>query len=273
MLEDVDRSRVADLECEARARRTVVIGRFGIGSDARAGEERRDAGRRPAAALLRPRLRGGDRASTGCGGGPRTGCETGGVMDEGVVDRLRALGMSLYEARIYVGLLRHGPQNGNEVSKSAGIPSSKVYSTLERLVVERDRPLRARPAPATQYICISPDELIHRLPGRVRRADRLPREGAAAAGRVRARGGGADRLRPRRDPREQPLHRRRRARRRSTSRSGPTTSSTCATRSSPRTSAGSGSSGCSTATSRRTPAPGSPQLPADRHRPDRAAAC
>ena len=64
-------------------------------------------------------------------------------MDEGVVDRLRALGMSLYEARIYVGLLRHGPQNGNEVSKSAGIPSSKVYSGLERLAVEGDRPLGA----------------------------------------------------------------------------------------------------------------------------------
>ncbi|HZQ64440.1 MAG TPA: sn-glycerol-3-phosphate ABC transporter ATP-binding protein UgpC [Gaiellaceae bacterium] len=36
---DVDRSRVADLESEARAQRTVVIGRFGIGSAARPGEE------------------------------------------------------------------------------------------------------------------------------------------------------------------------------------------------------------------------------------------
>jgi multiple sugar transport system ATP-binding protein len=35
--EDVDRSRVVDLESEARARRTVVVGRFGIGSAARAG--------------------------------------------------------------------------------------------------------------------------------------------------------------------------------------------------------------------------------------------
>jgi multiple sugar transport system ATP-binding protein len=38
VLEDVDRSRVVDLESEARAHRTVVIGRFGIGSEARAGE-------------------------------------------------------------------------------------------------------------------------------------------------------------------------------------------------------------------------------------------
>jgi multiple sugar transport system ATP-binding protein len=38
VLEDVDRSRVVDLETEAQARRTVVIGRFEIGSEARAGE-------------------------------------------------------------------------------------------------------------------------------------------------------------------------------------------------------------------------------------------
>ena len=37
VLEDVDRSRVVDLESEARARRTVVVGRFGIGSETRAG--------------------------------------------------------------------------------------------------------------------------------------------------------------------------------------------------------------------------------------------
>jgi multiple sugar transport system ATP-binding protein len=39
VLEDVDRSRVVDLESEARARRTVLIGRFGIGSSVRAGAD------------------------------------------------------------------------------------------------------------------------------------------------------------------------------------------------------------------------------------------
>jgi multiple sugar transport system ATP-binding protein len=39
VLEDVDRSRVVDLESEAQARRTVVTGRFGIGSEARPGAE------------------------------------------------------------------------------------------------------------------------------------------------------------------------------------------------------------------------------------------
>ena len=83
-------------------------------------------------------------------------------MDEGVVDRLRILGMSLYEAKIYIGLLRHGPQNGNEVSKSAGIPSSKVYSTLERLA-SKGIVHSVRTGSGTQYLCIAPDELVHRF--------------------------------------------------------------------------------------------------------------
>jgi len=37
-------------------------------------------------------------------------------VDEAVINRLQVLGFSLYEAKAYVGLLRHGPQNGNEVA-------------------------------------------------------------------------------------------------------------------------------------------------------------
>jgi len=83
-------------------------------------------------------------------------------VDETVVSRLQVLGFSLYEARVYVGLLRHGPQNGNEVARSAGLPSSKVYSTLERLVA-KGIVHSVRQATTTQYICIPPGELLHRL--------------------------------------------------------------------------------------------------------------
>lgn len=83
-------------------------------------------------------------------------------MEDDIVARLRVLGMSLYEAKVYVGLLQHGPQNGNELAKSAGLPSSKVYSTLEKLAllgivhtVRRDS--------TTRYVCIAPDELIKRF--------------------------------------------------------------------------------------------------------------
>ena len=83
-------------------------------------------------------------------------------MDEAIVTRLQVLGFSLYEAKVYVGLLRHGPQNGNEVAKSAGLPSSKVYSTLERLA-SKGLVHSVRRETTTQYVCVSPDELLHRL--------------------------------------------------------------------------------------------------------------
>lgn len=83
-------------------------------------------------------------------------------MDEGVTDRLRELGMTLYEARIYVCLLRHGPQNGNEVAKSGGIPSSKVYSSLDRMAA-KGIVQSLRHAGGTQYVCISPEELVLRF--------------------------------------------------------------------------------------------------------------
>jgi sugar-specific transcriptional regulator TrmB len=83
-------------------------------------------------------------------------------LDEAVINRLQVLGFSLYEARVYVALLRHGPQNGNEVSKSAGLPSSKVYSTLERLTA-KGIAHTVRHGPSTTYVCITPDELLRRL--------------------------------------------------------------------------------------------------------------
>lgn len=83
-------------------------------------------------------------------------------MNDGFVDRLRTLGMSLYEARVYLGLLRHGPQNGNEVAKSAGIPSSKVYSTLEKLANE-GIVHTVTTGSGTQYVSIAPAELMQRF--------------------------------------------------------------------------------------------------------------
>ena len=83
-------------------------------------------------------------------------------MNEGLVDQLRLLGMSVYEARVYLGLLRYGPQNGNEVAKSAEVPSSKVYSTLEKLAAE-GIVHTVTTSSGTQHFAISPEELVHRF--------------------------------------------------------------------------------------------------------------
>src|SRR4051812_14526221 len=84
------------------------------------------------------------------------------VADEELVRALRASGMSLYEARIYLGLIRHGSQNGNELSRSAKVPSSKVYAVLGKLADEGFVHAIRRDG-ATRFAAIAPDELVQRL--------------------------------------------------------------------------------------------------------------
>ena len=53
-----------------------------------------------------------------------------------MIASLQAVGLSQYEARVYVALLRNGTQNGNELARSSGVPSSKVYAMLGKLADE-----------------------------------------------------------------------------------------------------------------------------------------
>src|SRR5919201_6450769 len=72
---------------------------------------------------------------------------------DALIQRLQALGFSQYEARAYCALLQKAPANGHEVSKTAGIPTSKIYETLERLhhkgavLVQRSEPTLWAPVP------------------------------------------------------------------------------------------------------------------------------
>ena len=70
-----------------------------------------------------------------------------------LIQRFQALGFSQYEARAYCALLQKAPANGHEVAKTAGIPTSKIYETLERLaqkgavLVQRSEPTLWAPVP------------------------------------------------------------------------------------------------------------------------------
>jgi sugar-specific transcriptional regulator TrmB len=79
-----------------------------------------------------------------------------------MVARLRDVGFSLYEARLYVALLRDGAQNGNEVAKNANVPSSKVYTALDKLAGE-GIVLSSKRGGSTLYTAVPPEELIARL--------------------------------------------------------------------------------------------------------------
>lgn len=47
--------------------------------------------------------------------------------------KLEKLGLSSYEAKAYLALIRRHPANGYEISKIAKIPTAKIYETLGRL--------------------------------------------------------------------------------------------------------------------------------------------
>ncbi|MFB5663122.1 TrmB family transcriptional regulator [Alteribacillus sp. HJP-4] len=59
-------------------------------------------------------------------------------MKSEVVSALKDLGLTEYEAKIYVSLLRNNPSNGNAIANLSGVPSPKVYESLRKM---RDRGL------------------------------------------------------------------------------------------------------------------------------------
>jgi sugar-specific transcriptional regulator TrmB len=72
-------------------------------------------------------------------------------MDESAIRALRNLGLSSYEARVYVSLVRNGALTASEVSSQSRIPFSRVYDVLAALerggwiTVEQGRPKRYIP--------------------------------------------------------------------------------------------------------------------------------
>ena len=83
-------------------------------------------------------------------------------MDDVTVARLRDVGFSLYEARLYLALLRGGAQNGNEAAKRAGVPTSKVYAALDKLGAE-GWVESVQDGTGTRFTAVGPGELVGRL--------------------------------------------------------------------------------------------------------------
>jgi sugar-specific transcriptional regulator TrmB len=50
-----------------------------------------------------------------------------------IINSLKDLGFTEYEARIYFALLRSHPSNGNTIATLSGVPTPKVYETLRKM--------------------------------------------------------------------------------------------------------------------------------------------
>lgn len=93
----------------------------------------------------------------------------GSPMESTIIARLQDVGLSLYEARVYVALLVGGSQNGNAVANLSQVPSSKVYPALSKMAKEGVVSSFQRGS-STIFTATPPEELIDRL----RRRSTLP---------------------------------------------------------------------------------------------------
>ncbi|MBL4931828.1 helix-turn-helix domain-containing protein [Clostridium paridis] len=82
----------------------------------------------------------------------------GGVMKENVLETLKNLNFTEYEAKAYLALLEESPLTGYAVAKNSGVPRSKIYETLDSLTIRGD--ILISPGSTQQYIPVPAKELI-----------------------------------------------------------------------------------------------------------------
>ncbi len=84
-----------------------------------------------------------------------------------MLEKLRQLGWSEYEAKAYLALLGRHPATGYGVGKASGVPTAKVYEALAKLV-ERGAAqlLEAEEGANAQYAPVAPDEVMGGLRAR-----------------------------------------------------------------------------------------------------------
>jgi sugar-specific transcriptional regulator TrmB len=83
------------------------------------------------------------------------------VADPVSVERLVRLGLTLYEARAYVALVRRDASTPAEVARLASVPRPRIYDVLESLVgkgLASDRPGRT-----AKYVAVPPDRVAAQL--------------------------------------------------------------------------------------------------------------
>jgi sugar-specific transcriptional regulator TrmB len=82
-------------------------------------------------------------------------------MDAAHLERLQRLGLTSYEARAYVALLRRDSSTAAETARVAGLPRQRVYDVLSSLV---EKGLAStRPGKAVKYSATPPEQALHGL--------------------------------------------------------------------------------------------------------------
>jgi sugar-specific transcriptional regulator TrmB len=84
-----------------------------------------------------------------------------------VIDCLESLGLTKYEARVYIALLRIVSATASEIHEISGVPRASVYTVIDQLL-DKGLVSVSQSAPK-RFASISPEEAIARLMGRIER--------------------------------------------------------------------------------------------------------
>jgi HTH-type transcriptional regulator, sugar sensing transcriptional regulator len=83
------------------------------------------------------------------------------VDDKATADRLTRLGLTTYEARAYVALVRRDSFTAAQIARTAGLPRQRIYDVLASLV--QKGLASARPGAIVKYAALAPDLAVERL--------------------------------------------------------------------------------------------------------------
>ena len=78
-----------------------------------------------------------------------------------VIEKLRKLGLSCYEAQAFIALLKLGDAEANEIAAKAKIPMGRIYNVLSSL--EGARLIHAQETRPRRYACVEPRAALTRL--------------------------------------------------------------------------------------------------------------
>lgn len=88
------------------------------------------------------------------------------MISQKTMDKLKAIGLNLYERKLYAALIARGTSTAGELSEMAVVPRSRSYDVLESLaekgfvVIKNAKPL--------QYVAVSPAEALDRAKNKMK---------------------------------------------------------------------------------------------------------
>ncbi len=78
-----------------------------------------------------------------------------------MIEKLKKLGLTGYEAQAYLALLKLGDAGADEIAGAARIPMGRIYNVLSNL--EEYRLIRAQDTRPRKYVCVEPASAMERL--------------------------------------------------------------------------------------------------------------